>query len=103
MTVRWKVWLVVLCAAVVFLSTSVEATHFHNDAFTNAPLSKPFSKKTNDVCLLCNSVHSTLPSATVTIVAREIHFANEAVPAAPNNPTRLVDFVLLVRPPPTLA
>jgi hypothetical protein len=103
MTVRWKAWLVVLCAAMVFFSTSVEASHFHNDAVPNAPLSKPLSKKTSDVCLLCNSVQSTLPSATVTVVAHGVHLSNEAVPAAPKNPTRLEDFGLFVRPPPHMA
>jgi hypothetical protein len=103
MTVRWKAWLVVLCAAVVFLSTSAEASHFHNDAVPNAPLSKPLSKKTSDVCLLCNSVQSALPSASVMVVAHGVQVSDEAVPAAPNNPTRLEDFGLFVRPPPQMA
>jgi len=103
MKARWKVWLVVLCAAVVFVATSAEASHFHNEAVPNAPSSKPFSKKTSDACLLCNSAHSTLPSTTVTIVTQGAQLSDNAVPVAPQNPIRLEDFGLFVRPPPTSA
>ena len=103
MTLRWRSRLVVLCAAVILFATSVEASHFHRDADSDAPLSKPFSKKTGNSCLICSALHAPALSAAGTVFGAAIATMAEAIPATPENPTRLKAFGLFVRPPPNMA
>jgi|WetSurMetagenome_2_1015567.scaffolds.fasta_scaffold1599617_1 hypothetical protein len=103
MTVRLKTWLVVFCAAMMLFITSAEASHFHNDALSDAPLSKQQSKSSGTHCLLCSSLHSPAISSAVAVLNTTSIYCAEATPAMPVNPTRLQAFGLFVRPPPSMA
>jgi hypothetical protein len=88
---------------VVLFASSAEASHFHNDLQPSQPLSKPLSKKTSGTCLLCSGLHAPALSALVLVFGITIATSAEAIPTVRENFTRLKDFGLFVRPPPTLA
>src|SRR5512147_221181 len=100
MTGRWRSWLVVLCAVVVMLATSVEASHFHHDGVPDTPLSTPVSKKSGTSCLICNALHTPAPSEAATHIGVAVSGASEPILTRSQSPTRLEDFGLFVRPPP---
>jgi len=89
---------VVLCAAMMFVVTSAEAGHFHDDALPNAPFSKPLSKSSGTHCLLCSSLHSPAISSAVAVLGTTAIHSTAPVPATLTNPTRLEAFGLFVRP-----
>lgn len=103
MALRWKTWLVVLCAAMMLFVTSAEVSHFHNDAMSDAPFSKPLSKTSTSHCLLCNSLHSPAISSSVAVLATSSIYCAALMSATPTDPTRLEAFGLYTRPPPSMA
>ncbi len=98
---RWSNWLVVFFALVMLLVTSVEVSHFHNDAAHVAP--KPLSKKSSDSCLICNALHAPALSASANILHTHTFYTAEAIPSVLHDVPRLEAFGLFVRPPPIAA
>jgi hypothetical protein len=103
MNVRWRIWLVLFCIVAMLFTTTAEVSHFHDLSFTNAPFSKPASKKTTDSCLLCNGLHAPAIASYVVAIGLKITFAGKALPLVFHPRIPLQSFSLFIRPPPNLA
>lgn len=104
MRLRWKTWLVVLCAAMMLVVTSAEASHFHHDdALPNAPISKPLSKGSGTHCLLCSSLHLPAMSSAVAVIGTPSFSVSLPNSFESHRSWQPEAFALFVRPPPSVA
>jgi hypothetical protein len=97
MKTRLRIWLVVLCACVMLLVTSAEAFHVHHGGGTS------LSKKSENSCLICSSLHAPALSIAVVILGGFIATLFLAARVLAERRTRLEAFGLFVRPPPRIA